>query len=43
MRTVDVDHAVTLPDQALRCPEYVPEADAEPDLLHYLRVEGQIW
>jgi hypothetical protein len=34
--TIDVDQPVALSNQAFRRPEYVPETDAEPDLLHYL-------
>ncbi len=36
MRTVDIDHAIALADQALRGPENVPQADAQADLLHHL-------
>lgn len=34
--TIDVDHSITLTDQPLGGPEYVPEADTEPNLLYNL-------
>lgn len=39
---VDVDHAVALPDQAFRCPENIPETDAEPNLLYYLEMTDAV-